>query len=267
MTIAVGSSWNMWRRFTHTLVVVVPFVVVLGLIANFSVPKWLGAYGIPLTIWPAAQAFFFVTAILLISRRLPLAAEIAGQLKLTSAKVIFSAFSLGTIAVLLSVLSNLLLGWLEVCGECQANSTYFKPALFTIEWSILEELWNRGILFNSVRYVTQSDVLSVILSAIVFAMLHSARADSHWFNSKAVVYAQYFSAGLCLAVVVIRYSSLWVAAALHVGLNLPILLLQGSHETVGAPIIASSVGPGKIVLAVLMVIGAAAIWPRRQRDA
>ena len=105
----------------------------------------------------------------------------------------------------------------------------FFPVMFILMMltaGTTEEVFFRGIIQRNMYNATKSQVIAVLVSALLFALFHLPWAYFFWSHTQgdvllsiASVMTEQFTAGIFLGVVFIRSSNLWTVIILHSFIN------------------------------------------------
>ena len=129
--------------------------------------------------------------------------------------------------------------------------------------SIFEEICYRFLLTIIFFWIFRWLPIAVLLQATWFSLQHSA------FNQTGniVIFSYFFSAALLFAITYIRFQSLWVAIALHAGLNTAIIFLYGGPQNYGQKIISEYHGRDEpVMIALTLIASLVLLWQLRNRQ-
>lgn len=115
---------------------------------------------------------------------------------------------------------------------------------------MLEEIYYRLLLTSLLAWVFRSLPLAALLQVTQFTIGHAGFIHT----GTVVMFFYYFSAGLLFTITSIRFQSLWVAIALHAGLDTAFTFLYGGSENYGEKIITEYHGSNEPVMIGLMLM-------------
>lgn len=162
------------------------------------------------------------------------------------------------LAVLIPVMPQ---GWIDAL---QANNDSIISASETmniiatvIVAPVLEEIMCRGLVQGALRKA-MPDWVSVLLSALIFGLLHTAWNDISQINFIGIIYA--FSFGLLLGFVAVKFDSILPAILCHMAFNATSLALVGELSGFALILLNLSVP----ILVVLIIRTAKHIEPKKE---
>jgi membrane protease YdiL (CAAX protease family) len=128
--------------------------------------------------------------------------------------------------------------------------------------AMLEEIYYRLLLTSLLVWIFRYLPLAALLQVTQFTIGHAGFIHT----GTVVMFFYYFSAGLLFTITSIRFQSLWVAIALHAGLNTAFTFLYGGSENYGEKIITEYHGSNEPVMIVLMLMASLVLlWQWRYR--